>query len=122
MPHPGVHEILTSPDGRVRAVFLVLERAPGAWSHSPRVIDQTGVVLIDLWNSEWDAALDWLADGKVRLELSRHGRAGWCVLVLDPETRTFELFDREGSISGRNADAAPDHADPGAVLAARGES
>jgi hypothetical protein len=108
MPHPGVHKILVSPDGRLRAIFQVVERMSGAWSHSPRIIDQTdGVILIDLWNSEWDAALNWQDDGKVRLDLSRHGRAEWCALVLDPETRTFELFDREGPWGERETDAAP---------------
>jgi hypothetical protein len=49
MLHPGVHKILASPDGRLRVVFLVVERAPGVWSHSPRIIDRTcGVILIDL--------------------------------------------------------------------------
>jgi len=100
MPLIGVHKILVSPDGRLRAVFLVVERAPGVWSHSPKIIDQAGGgVLIDLWDSEWDAALDWLADGKVKLDLNRHGRAEPCALVLDPDTRTFELFDRDGSVS-----------------------
>jgi len=112
MPHPGVHKILASPDGRLRVVFLVVERAPGAWSHSPRIIDRTcGVILIDLWNSEWDAGLEWLADGKVRLDLRRQGRDEWCALVLDPDTRTFALFDRDGSISpvpDRAADYDPD--------------
>ncbi len=122
MPHPSAHEILVSPDGRLRAVFLATERAPGAWSHSPRVIDQTGgVVLIDLWDSEWDAVLEWLENGKVRLDLNRYGRAEWCALILDPETRTFELFDRDGSISGRDSGAAALHTDPRNAVAARGE-
>jgi len=123
MPHPGVHKILASPDGRLRVVFLVIERAPGAWSHSPRIIDRaSGVVLIDLWNSEWDAGLEWLVDGKVKLDLGRHGRASECALVLDSETRTFELFDRDGSISRRDADAVRLPVDPRNVLIAHVET
>lgn len=107
MTSHSLHEIHTSPDGRLRAVFLSVERAAGIWSRSPRIIDRTsGVVLIDLWNSAWDAELAWLADGKLKLDLHRYGLQEWCALVLDPATRTFELFDHNGPIS-RAPDGSP---------------
>jgi hypothetical protein len=41
--------------------------------------------------------------------------------VLDPDKRTFELFDRQGSISGREPGAGSLDANPGHILIARAD-
>ena len=92
-----VQTTIISPDQRLHVTFQITWWPSGLISHAPRITDRaTGIVLIDLWDSEWDAELCWLDQGKARLDLQRIDRNEWCALVLDPATATYMLVDDIG--------------------------
>lgn len=97
-----VQAVIVSPDRRLHVAFQIIEWTSGLISHAPRIIDRdSGTILIDLWDSDWDAELCWLGNGCVRLDLQRIDRNEWCALVLDPQTQTYVLIDEGMDKTGR---------------------
>ena len=85
---------------RITPVFMLVGLLAGCEAQAVgnlaavTIVDRdSGTILIDLWDSDWDAELCWLGNGCVQLDLQRIDRNEWCALVLDPVTRTYLLID-----------------------------
>lgn len=74
-----------SPDGRTRVKWSI---NTGRMSHeicSPRITDtQSGEMIVDLWTDpSWDASVQWLDNGVLRLRLRHYLEGGSTILDVD---------------------------------------
>jgi hypothetical protein len=83
-----------SPDGSIRVELAAVEWSNTHWVNAPRVTEiETGRVLLDLWNTDWDAEVSFPAERRVTLELRRHHAGGHCRASLDLATDQFAIFE-----------------------------
>jgi hypothetical protein len=88
---------LISPDGSLRVDLDISEWRMSHWTNAPRVRETaTGLILLDLWGSDWDADVSWPAPGIVRLDLRRYSQPGACAVLLDPTSASFRFADGNG--------------------------
>lgn len=87
-----------APDGTIRVEIASVEWSNTHWVDSPRVREvATGRILLDLWNTDWDAAVSFPGAGRVNLDLRRYNGAGRFQAGIDLATGQFTLS--EGSDS-----------------------
>lgn len=83
-----------SPDGSIRVELAAVEWSNTHWVNAPRVTEvATGRVLLDLWNTDWDAAVSFPAERCVTLDLRRYHASGRCRASLDLATGRFAIFE-----------------------------
>lgn len=98
-PDPGADRI--SPDGTIRVELAALEWANSHWVQSPRVVEAaSGRIVLDLWNTDWDAAVSFPAPGQVSLNLRRYSRLGTLVALLDLRSGTYWIMSGPGEAAG----------------------
>jgi hypothetical protein len=62
-----------APDGSLRIDLVAVEWSNSHWVHSPRVTEvATGRILLDLWNTDWDAEVIFPRERCVSLALRRY--------------------------------------------------
>ena len=83
-----------SPDGTIRVELAMVEWSNTHWVNSPRVTDvATGRIMLDLWNTDWDAEVSFPV-ARVVLDLRRYHAGGGCGANLHIDTDLFEIFER----------------------------
>ena len=83
-----------SPDGSIRVELTAVEWSNTHWVNSPRVTEvATGRVLLDLWNTDWDAVVSFPVERCVTLDLRRYYAGGPCQASLHLATDQFVIFD-----------------------------
>jgi hypothetical protein len=88
------NDIHVSPDGSIRIEILASERRASIWVLSPRVIDtRTGALLLNLWGTNWDAAVSWPNADTAMLELRRFNFPGTYTVLIEPNAGTYTLVD-----------------------------
>ena len=81
-----------STDGANRVDLQSVEWSNSHWVNSPRVIEiASGRVVLDLWNTDWDATVTFLDGSVVRLDMIRYRRGGNASLELDLAANTYRL-------------------------------
>jgi len=81
-----------SPDGSIRVELVAVEWFNTHWVNSPRVIAvATGRVLLDLWNTDWDAVVSFPADRRVAMDMRRYNGQGRFAVSMDTEQDCFEV-------------------------------
>lgn len=94
---PRPHMLRLAPDGLIRVEVEAVEWGNTLWVHSPRVIDvPTGRVVLDLWNTDWDADISFPAPRQVRLAFRRYHEGGALSAVLDLERGTYQVVSEYG--------------------------
>jgi len=92
---PAYREI--SPDGTIRVDLDTKEWSNSHWVNSPRVIEiATGRVLLDLWETDWDATVTFPGDHKAHLFLCRYRRSGVIAVDLDLARETYRIVLETG--------------------------
>jgi hypothetical protein len=82
-----------SPDGRILVDLVSVEWSNSHWVNSPRVTDvASGRVVLDLWNTDWDATVSFPASNQVRLDFRRYRHAGFLTAELDLARKTYRVF------------------------------
>lgn len=91
-----------APDGLVRVELESVEWRNSHWVQSPRVIDvPNGRVVLDLWNTDWDATVGFPGPRRVTLSLQRYHEGGALAAELDLERGTYRIvseYGREGPL------------------------
>jgi hypothetical protein len=83
-----------SPDGSIRVELAAVEWSNTHWVNSPRVTEvATGRVLLDPWNTDWDAEISFLVERCVALNLRRYHAGGRCQASLHLATGRFAIFE-----------------------------
>ncbi len=83
-----------SPDGTIRVELAAVEWSNTHWVNSPRVTEvASGRILLDLWNTDWDAEASFPSERCVSLELRRYHAGGRCQASLDLATNRFAIFE-----------------------------
>jgi hypothetical protein len=83
-----------SPDGSIRVELATVEWSNTHWVNSPRVMEvATGRVLLDLWNTDWDAEVSFPGERCVTLDLRRYSAGGGCQASLHLATGRFTIFE-----------------------------
>ncbi|HEY4125266.1 MAG TPA: hypothetical protein VGM36_11675 [Rhizomicrobium sp.] len=81
-----------SRDGTIRVDLASQEWSNGNWVNAPRVIEiASGRVLLDLWGTDWDAAVFFREVGRVRLECRRFHLGGGLSVVLDVARGCYQI-------------------------------
>lgn len=94
---PRPQMLRLSPDGTIRVEIGAAEWGNTHWVHSPRVIDvPSGRVVLDLWNTDWDADISFPAPRRVRLAFRRYHEGGALSAVLDLERGTYQVVSEYG--------------------------
>jgi hypothetical protein len=97
----GPHDRRISPDGTIRIDILWAEWGNSHWVQTPRVIDiASGQVVLDLWNTDWDATISWTGDRRVSLDFRRYHFSGDLAIELDLENRTYRITREPGGGAG----------------------
>jgi hypothetical protein len=92
---PGFSRV--SPDGAIRVDLAAVEWSNTHWVHSPRVIETaSGRVVLDLWNTDWDASVGFPGPGLVRLDFRRYRVKGNVSAVLDLPRQTYQIVAEDG--------------------------
>lgn len=94
---PKPRMLRLAPDGLIRVEVEAVEWGNTLWVHSPRVTDvPTGRVVLDLWNTDWDADISFPAPRQVRLAFRRYHEGGALSAVLDLERGTYQVVSEYG--------------------------
>jgi hypothetical protein len=103
MDPSSIPESLTSPGERILVEFLVDEEVQiSRWLRTrrianPRVIDtETGRVLLDLWDSDWDANMQWVDYVTVRLDLYIWNLRRSFIVLINAEYQSYCLLEQGG--------------------------
>jgi hypothetical protein len=101
----------TAPDGTLRVDVESVEWFNTHWVNTPRVIELgSGRVLLDLWDTDWDAAVSFPAPRCVRLGMRRYRSGISLALELDLGRDEYRISFAAGSqtslSSGPLADVA----------------
>jgi hypothetical protein len=102
-----------APDGSLLVDLQASEWANGHWVRSPRVIEiATGRILLDLWGTDWDAAVSFPRAGTVRLSLQRYYFGGSAQAEIEARGDLYRLSGRSGTTTGPLAElpSALEHA------------
>jgi hypothetical protein len=90
----GFTGLRLAPDGSVRVELAAVEWSNTHWVNSPKVIDiASDQVLLDLWNTDWDAEVSFPYALTVALRLRRYRSPGAFYVELDLANDSFALFD-----------------------------
>jgi hypothetical protein len=82
-----------SPDHTVRVDLAAVEWSNSHWVESPRVTDlATGRVVLDLWNTDWDATVSFPRDRCVRLGFRRYRHAGALAVEIDLVRESYRVL------------------------------
>ncbi|WP_424811098.1 hypothetical protein [Roseococcus sp. YIM B11640] len=93
---------LISPDGELRVDLQEVEWGNSHWVRAPRVVETaTGQVLVDFWNTDWDASPIFPGPGKLRLGLRRYHEGGAIAAEIDLKRRLFRI-EGEGRLRPLN--------------------
>lgn len=96
-PGPGARYRRISPDGAIRVDSEAVEWGNSHWVHTPRVIDTaSGRVLLDLWNTDWDATVSWSGPRRVSLDFSRYHFSGDLTIELDLANESYRITREPG--------------------------
>ncbi|WP_421993413.1 hypothetical protein [Roseococcus sp.] len=96
MPQPPPI-LRVSPDGTIRVEVEAVEWGSSRWVYSPRVIDvPTGRVVLDLWNTDWDATIDFPGPRRVGFDFRRYHEGGALSAELDLERGTYRVVSEHG--------------------------
>jgi hypothetical protein len=94
---------VTSPDGRIQVEFLVEDELQiSQWLRTrrianPRVTDtSTGRILLDLWDSDWDADIEWPDYATLRLDLYIWDLRRSFVVLINAEYQSYCVLDKDG--------------------------
>lgn len=83
-----------SPDGSIRVELAAAEWSNTHWVNSPRVVEvASGRILLDLWNTDWDAEASFPVDRCVALSLRRYHFGGDCEAMLDLSADRFVIYE-----------------------------
>lgn len=87
-----------APDGSLRVDLAAVEWSNSHWVNSPRVTDvATGKVLLDLFNTDWDAEVTFPREAAVSLALRRYRAEGSLTVEIDLTRDSFAIVqDRPG--------------------------
>ncbi len=99
-----------APDGSLRIELAAVEWSNSHWVNSPRVIEvATGRVLLDLWNTDWDAEPSFPCERCVILGLRRYRSRIQLRAVLDlaQDSFTIQEDDSQAPSIGPLAEIAP---------------
>jgi hypothetical protein len=82
-----------SPDGTIRVDLAAVEWSNSHWVNAPRVTDlASGKIVLDLWNTDWDAVPSFPANRRLRLECRRYHVGGGLAVELDLARGTYRIF------------------------------
>jgi hypothetical protein len=88
----------TAPDGTLRVDVESVEWFNTHWVNTPRVIDlDSGRVLLDLWNTDWDAVVSFPAPRCARLGMRRYRSGISLTLDLDLGRDEYRISFAAGS-------------------------
>lgn len=88
----------TAPDGTLRVDVESVEWFNTHWVNTPRVIDLgSGQVLLDLWDTDWDAMVSFPAPRCVRLGMRRYRSGITLTLELDLGRDEYRISFAAGS-------------------------
>jgi len=97
----GPHYRHISPDGTIRVETEAVEWGNSQWVQTPRVIDTaSGRVVLDLWNSDWDASISYPGNRRVALDFRRYHFSGDLAIELDLENDTYRITREPGGTGG----------------------
>jgi hypothetical protein len=87
---------ITSPDGLYKVEFDEREMRMSHWVCSPRIIDvNSNKVLLDLWNTQWDAEVSFEDSGEVLLSLRHYpGNISGFDVHINPPRDTYYFEDQ----------------------------
>jgi hypothetical protein len=90
-----------APDGLIVVELQAAEWSNTHWVRSPRLIEtETGRMLLDLWGTDWDAAVSFPKAGAVRLSLRRYHFGGSAEVEIDVAAGRYNLAAASGSTAG----------------------
>jgi hypothetical protein len=79
-------------DGAFRVDMASREWSNSRWVNAPRLIEiASGRVLLDLWGTDWDAAVSLREVGRVRLDCRRYHMGGSLCVVLDVARGCYQV-------------------------------
>ena len=84
-----------APDGSIKVEIVSTEWSPSHWVDAPRVIENASRrILLDLWNTDWDAEVSFPRPRAVALQLRRYAAPKSAFFAeLDLTTNEFLLLD-----------------------------
>jgi hypothetical protein len=86
-----------SPDGTIRIDTEAVEWGNSHWVQTPRVIDiASGRVVLDLWNSDWDATISFPGNRRVALDFRRYHFSGDLAIELDLADDVYRITREPG--------------------------
>lgn len=86
-----------SPDGSIRVDIDSKEWGNSHWVDSPRIIEvATGRVVLDLWETDWDAAMSFPGDQQVRIHFRRYHAGGALSVELNLARDTYQILHEPG--------------------------
>jgi hypothetical protein len=86
-----------APDGTVRVDLDSVEWSNSHWVNSPRVVDLAdGRVVLDLWGSDWDAAVSFPGPQRVRLGFRRYHQGASLAAEIDLARDTYRIVSEPG--------------------------
>ena len=84
-------------DHRIQIEFRQKAGPDLSWYVAPRIVETaSGFVLIDLSEPAWEVQVRGLWSGMLYLYLRRGPDDEPCGMVLNPATKSYQLFDRHG--------------------------
>lgn len=94
----GPHYRHISPDGTIRIETEAVEWGNSHWVQTPRVIDIASCrVVLDLWNSDWDATISYPGHRRVALDFRRYHFSGDLAIELDLGNDTYRITREPGA-------------------------
>lgn len=94
----GPHYRHISPDGTIRIETEAVEWGNSHWVQTPRVVDiASGRVVLDLWNSDWDATISYPGNRRVALDFRRYHFSGDLGIELDLENDLYRITREPGA-------------------------
>ena len=86
-----------SPDGTIRVDLVSVEWGNTHWVNSPQVMAlESGRIVLDLWSTDWDAAISFPGYRRVRLNLRRYHAGGNLTVDLDIGRGTYQIVAEPG--------------------------
>lgn len=86
----------TSPDGTICVELEPVEWSNTHWVKPPRVTDHvTGDVILDLWQSDWDAAVGFPGARQVILNCRRYHVGGGLTVLIDIARNTYQITETQ---------------------------
>ena len=90
-----------APDGSLLVELEAVEWGNTHWVRSPRVVEiATGRVLLDLFGTDYDAAVGFPRSRTLRLSVQRYHHGGGTIVEIDAAADRYTLFERSGTTSG----------------------